>query len=51
MPALHNSYLFHLAEQEEEPLRLVGIAKLAAQESSCVPATTCNISRLRRAVC
>jgi len=31
MPDLHNSYLFHLAEPEEEPLRLVGIAKLAAQ--------------------
>jgi DNA repair photolyase len=34
-PALHNSYLFHLVEQEEEPLQpgsgLVGIAKLAAQ--------------------
>jgi DNA repair photolyase len=46
MTGLHNSYLFHLAEQEEEPLRLtgsglvesgpaghglVGIAKLAAR--------------------
>lgn len=34
-PALHNSYLFHMVEQEEEALRpgsgLVGIAKLAAQ--------------------
>ena len=41
MPDLHNSYLFHLLEQEEEPLShscngspakgLVGIARLAAQ--------------------
>ncbi len=34
-PALHNTYLFHMVEQEEESLRpgsgLVGIAKLAAQ--------------------
>jgi DNA repair photolyase len=31
MAAIHNSYLFHLAEQEDEPLPLVGIARLAAQ--------------------
>ncbi len=31
MAAIHNSYLFHLADQEEEPLPLVGIARLAAQ--------------------
>ena len=31
MAAIYNSYLFHMAEPEEEPLRLVGIAKLAAE--------------------
>jgi DNA repair photolyase len=31
MAGLHNSYLFHLAEQQEAPLPLTGIARLAAE--------------------